>query len=132
MPGILTYLKRRVRSFRYAFQGIGYLLREQPNARIHAAATLGVLLCGWWLGLSPWEWAVMLLCIGLVLAAEAINSAVEALVDLVSPDHHPLAGKAKDLAAGAVLICALIAALAWAVIHIPKLLERWEAWQAAG
>lgn len=111
----------RLLSFRYAFQGIGNLLRTQPNARIHLLATVAVLAFGWYLHLSPSEWCIIIVCISAVWAAEAFNTAVEYLVDLVSPQYHPLAGKAKDVAAAAVLICAIGACLVGFIIFGPKI-----------
>ena len=86
-----------------------YALRTQPNAQIHAVITVGALALGAWLGLSRAEWAILTLTIGLVWAAELLNTALEALVDLASPSLHPLAKVAKDVSAAAVLITAIIA-----------------------
>lgn len=127
MKGIISYLQGRVRSFGYAFKGIGLLFSTQANARIHLVAMVAVAAVGWWLGLQAWEWCLIVLCIGLVLAAEAFNSSIEFLTDLASPDIHPLAEKTKDLAAGAVLITVIFAAIVWAIIHVPKLIALWEA-----
>ena len=102
---------RLARSISYAFRGIGILLRTQANARIHAVATLLVVAAGFWFRISRGEWCAVIAVIGLVWTAEGLNTALEAVVDLVSPEQHPLAGRAKDVAAGAVL-CAAIAALA--------------------
>ena len=101
--------RSRVESFRFAFSGIWYTLRTQPNTQIHAVVTVGVLALGAWLGLSRAEWAILTLTIGLVWAAELLNTALEALMDLVSPDIHPLARVAKDVSAAAVLITAIVA-----------------------
>lgn len=112
-------LGKRIRSFGYAFRGIGMLF-GQPNACIHAAVTAVVILCGLWLGLAAWEWSVVALCIGGVLMAEAFNTAIEALCDKVSPDYDPLIGRAKDLAAGAVLLFVIAAVVAGLVVFLPK------------
>ena len=106
---------RLARSFGYAFRGIGILLRTQANARIHAVATLFAVAAGFWFGVSRGEWCAVIAAIGLVWTAEGLNTALEAVVDLVSPEQHPLAGRAKDVAAGAVL-CAAIAAFAIGVL----------------
>ncbi len=98
------------RSFGYAFRGIGTLLRTQANARIHAAATILAVAAGFWFDISRGEWLAIIGAIGLVWVAEGLNTAVEAVVDLISPERHPLAERAKDVAAGAVL-CAALAAL---------------------
>ena len=97
------------RSFRYAFRGAACCLRER-NFRFHtalAAYMFGYLLIFDWFTLTRGEWAALILTTALVLFAEAVNTAVEALVDLVSPGRHPLAAKAKDVGAGAVLICSI-------------------------
>lgn len=115
---------KRLLSFKYAFQGLRDLFRTQPNARIHLLAAALVIVMGCWLGLSQAEWGLIMLCIFVVLAAEAFNTALEYLTDLVSPDFHPLAGKTKDGAAAAVLLSALGAALTGLFILGPKLWER--------
>ena len=101
-------------AFGYAFAGLGTAWRTQRNVRIHAVAAVAVVAAGALLRLAPLAWAVVALAIGLVLTAELVNTAVEACVDLVSPQDHPLAKAAKDVAAAAVLVASL-AALAVAV-----------------
>ena len=109
-------LQKRIKSFAYAFTGIGSFLRKEHNAWIHCIAIIIVTITGFIIGISRMEWVAGLL---LVLAAEAFNTAIERLVNLVSPDYHPIAGDVKDIAAGAVLICAVTAALVGAIIFIP-------------
>lgn len=96
-----------VRSFQYALTGLAHLLRTQRNARIEAV--IGAMACAaaWWLGIGRVEWAVLLFTCALVLILEGLNTAVEAAVDLASPEHHDLAKLAKDMAAGMVLIAAI-------------------------
>ena len=89
----------RVQTFRYAFRGLATLLVTQANARIHALATVAVVGLGLWLGLGRLEWLALVLAIGAVWCLEAVNTAIEALCDLVSPDYHPLVERAKDVAA---------------------------------
>src|SRR6476620_7913806 len=98
---------QRGRSFRCAFHGLAISLRTQAHARLHAVATVAVVGLGWMLHLAPWEWCVVSIAVGLVWMAETFNTALELLVDLVSPEQHPQAGRIKDLAAGAVLAAAL-------------------------
>lgn len=112
----------RARSFGYAWKGIKTLISNEHNARIHLFATVCVVIAGVLLGLSVIEWAVVAICIGGVFMAEALNSAVEALCDKVSPEYDPLIGKAKDMAAGAVLLFVCGAAVAGLCVFVPKLL----------
>lgn len=117
-----NYIIKRIKSFKWAFKGLFDLFRNHPNAQIHLLAVLVVAAAGFCLGLSTVEWCLVLLCMVLVIGMEAMNTALEYLTDLVSPAHHPLAGKAKDVAAGAVLICAIGAVVVAAIIFVPKLL----------
>ena len=115
-------LKKRVASFRYAFRGLIDLFKSQVNARIHGAAAAAVVLAGFYFQISRTEWIALSLCILLVFSLEAINTAIEYLTDLVSPDFHPLAGKAKDVAAAAVLLAALGAVIVGLIIFLPRVL----------
>jgi len=91
-------------SFKFAVQGIGSVLKREQNMRLHVLAAFVVLAAGVWTGLSESEWLIVLLVIGGMLALEMMNSAIERVVDLASPDIHPLAKEAKDIAAGADLV----------------------------
>jgi diacylglycerol kinase len=117
-------LFRTIRSFRYAVAGLFYLVRTQPNFRVHLTAAIAALGAGLVLEISAIEMVAMLLTIGLVLVLESLNTAIEAVVDLASPGPHPLARIAKDVAAGAVLIAALIAVLVGVIVLGPRLLAR--------
>ncbi len=108
-------------SFGYAWRGVARSA-GQRNMRIHLALGLAAALLGLGLGLAPVEWAVLALTIGLVLAAEAFNTAIEQAVDLASPARHPLAGAAKDAAAGGVLIAAVAAVAVALALFGPRLL----------
>lgn len=112
-----------MRSFGYAFSGIRTLLHDEHNSRIHVFAMACVVVCGFLLGISRMEWCVVALCCGGVLMGEAMNSAVEAIADLVSPEFHPLIKKAKDVGAAGVLMMAIAAATAGLIIFIPKILS---------
>jgi diacylglycerol kinase len=116
-----SYLQQRWRSFGYAFQGVITLLRTQPHARVHLLAAVIVIAMGFYFEVSRLDWVILCVCITLVLAAEAFNTAIEFLTDLVSPDHHTLAGKAKDTAAAAVLICAVGAVIMGLLVFWPYL-----------
>lgn len=111
-----------MRSFRYGFAGIGQLLSEEHNSRIHLVATVAVIALGAVCRISAGEWCAVALCIGLVFMAEAMNSAVEALCDLVMPEYHPLIKKAKDIAAAGVLMAAIAAVVVGGIIFVPKII----------
>lgn len=113
-------MRDRLRSFEYAAKGIRCLLAETPNARIHLSMALAVVGSGFLFRISVTEWCLCILCIALVMMAEGFNSALEYLTDLVSPGLHELAGKTKDVAAGAVLLASLGAALVGLIIFLPK------------
>ena len=112
---------RRWKSFGHAFRGLGYLLCSQPHARLHALATVAVAGLGFALKISRGEGLALVLAVGLVWMAEAVNTALESLADAVHPDHHPLVGRAKDVAAAAVLVSAIAAAVVGLWIFIPRL-----------
>jgi diacylglycerol kinase len=114
-------MKRRFNSFKYAFKGLSIFFRTQPNALIHLFAAVSVIIAGLWFRVSSQEWLWIILGIGLVFTAEAFNTAVEFLVDIVSPEYNPLAGKVKDLAAGAVLMAAITAFSIGVLIFWPYL-----------
>jgi len=116
------FLKRAI-SFRHAFSGIAYALRTQPNTWIHVAATVAVLLLAILLRLPAVHVAILILTIGVVWTAELVNTSIEALVDLASPNHHPLAKISKDPAAAAVLAAAVAAVLVGLLILGPPLLK---------
>jgi diacylglycerol kinase (ATP) len=109
------------KSFVYALQGLVFMLRSQPNAWVHLLATLAVCAAGLYFGLSRDEWLWTCAAIVLVWSAEAFNTALEQLADALHPQHHPGIGRAKDLAAGAVLIAAIGAAVIGVVVFWPHL-----------
>ena len=102
-----AFFHSRWLSFQYAFSGIAYVLRTQKNAWIHTVATLMAVILGIWLRISATSWAILLITIAAVWSAECINTAVEAAVDLISPQRHPLAKMAKDASAAGVLFVAI-------------------------
>lgn len=117
-----SFWRRRSVGFRVAFRGIAILVRTQFHARIHLLATIVVIVAGISCSVSRTEWCLLVLSIGLVWASEAVNTAIEAAVDLASPEFHELAGSAKDVAAGAVLLASLAAAVVGGLIFGPRLL----------
>ncbi len=104
------FLRTRRRSFAWAFRGLVYAFKTQPNIWVHAVATLLVIAVSIWLQISKIEWLAIIMAIGLVWVAELMNTVAETIVNISSPDKHPLARIAKDLAAAAVLITAIVAA----------------------
>ena len=114
-------MKKLIKSFGYAFRGIGQAFKSEPNMRIHLTITLFVIAGGFLLHISVTEWFVCLLCVGLVVGAELLNTSIEKLVDLVSPEYNPKAGKVKDLSAGAVMVGAIISAIIGIIIFAPKI-----------
>ena len=114
------YFKKRAASFGYAFKGVRILVFTQPHIIIHLVAAAIVIAAGFLYGISKTEWLFIVIAIALVLVTEAINTAIEFTIDLISPNHHPVAGKAKDVAAAAVLIAAFFAVIVGLVVFLPK------------
>jgi len=112
-------IRARLASFKYAFQGLGHVLRAEHNFVVHLAAAIAVIALGAILQISKAEWLIIILCIGLVLITEILNTAIEWLVDLVSPQRNEKAGKIKDIAAAGVLIAALVALVVGIVVFVP-------------
>jgi diacylglycerol kinase (ATP) len=115
-------------SFRYAFAGLRYLLWTQRNAKIHTALGLLAIALGVALEIDRYEWLALTLTIAIVLAAEGVNTAIEAAVDLASPAYHPLAKIAKDVGAGTVLLTAVAAVIVGMLVFLPHLIPfvlRW-------
>jgi diacylglycerol kinase len=112
-----------IKAFRYALSGFLYAVRTQWNMRFHVFSSVVVLILSFVLNISHAEWCIVLLCIGGVFSAELINTAIEVTIDIVSPEYNERAGKAKDLAAAAVLAVCIAAAIAGGIIFIPKILH---------
>lgn len=113
----------RALSFKFAWQGFKALLRYEHNARIHVVAAVAVIIAGVLFRISAMEWIAVMLCIGMVISAEALNSSVEALADRITEDHDPLIGRAKDFGATAVTILALASVAVGLIIFIPKIIS---------
>lgn len=114
------YIVKRKHAFQFAFYGIRELIQES-HFKIHLIAAAVVVLFGILLKVSFLEWSILIVCIGMVLTAEAINSAIETTCDLVMPSRHPLVKRIKDIAAGAVLIAAATVVVAGLLIFLPRL-----------
>lgn len=118
----MSFLKKQILSFKFAFDGIADVYRSEVNLKIHVTAAVIVFFAGWYFNISTTEWCLVVLCIASVITAEMFNTALEYLTDLVTPEYHLLAQKTKDAAAGAVLIMAFGAAITGMIIFLPKLL----------
>lgn len=114
-------LRARLKSFRYAWRGLAVLIKTQHNSRIHLLATTVVMITGFVLRLAADQWCLLILAMALVWTTEAVNTAIELLADVVSPEHHPAIGRCKDVAACAVLISAAAAAAIGAIVFLPAL-----------
>jgi undecaprenol kinase len=115
-------IQNRYRSFRAALRGLGWLIVSERHFQLHLVAAFAAVLLGLVLGLAAMEWAILVLTIGLVLVAEAINTAIEHTIDLTVRQIDPLARTAKDVGAAGVLIAALISVLVGCLLFLPKLL----------
>ena len=115
--------KRLSRSFKAAFEGIASTYKKEQNIKIHTFIAIFVIVFGFFFKINYIEWLVCLVLIGFMLMAEFFNTAIEYVVDLASPDIHPLAKAAKDTASAGVLMMAIIAAVTGLVIFVPKLIE---------
>ena len=111
-----------MQSFKYAFNGLRILLHEESNAWIHFCIAICVLVAGFVFKISMCEWIIVVFCIGFVFALELLNSAIENMADFVSKEYHDLIKKTKDLAAGAVLVGAIITAIIGLIIFVPKII----------
>lgn len=127
MNKIKGFFVSRAHSFGHALRGLWYVIRTQRNAWIHTVVTILVVLVAFWLRLPLRDWAVLFLTIAMVWTAEFINTALEAVVDMASPQQHPLAKVGKDVGAAAVLLAALAAILVGLLILGPPLWDKVQA-----
>ena len=114
--------RKRGKAFKYAWQGFKALVRYEHNARLHLVAAAVAVVAGIFFRIAPWEWCAVAVCIGAVISAEALNSAVEALADRITTERDPMIGRAKDLGATAVTLLALTAVVVGAIIFVPRLI----------
>jgi diacylglycerol kinase len=115
-----NFFTRRITSFGHAFRGLSYVLSTQTNAKIHVFAMCCVAIAGYISSISITEWCILTVTISTVIAMEIMNTALETLTDLVSPEYNKLAGIAKDAAAAAVLVTAIGAVIVGMLIFVPK------------
>lgn len=109
-------VKKLYQAVLYALRGVKLAVLEQKNIQIQLVASIVVISMGVYFNISKIEWCILFLTIGLVLGLEIVNSAIENLVDLVTKEHHPLAGKVKDMAAGAVLVASFLSVVIGVII----------------
>lgn len=119
----MTPITKEFKSFGYAFRGIWQLITNERHAKFHCIATIFVVAAGVFFHISKTEWLLVILTIGIVIGLEAINTAIEKLSDVVSPQQDKRIAYVKDIAAGAVLICAISAAIIGCLIFVPYLLN---------
>lgn len=112
----------RARAFTFALKGIWTMLREEPNSVAYGLITVGIIALGLWLEIGRYDWAIIFLAGGALWSAEAFNTAIERAADAVTLEHHPLIGKAKDVAAGAVLLASIGALVAVLFVLVPYFL----------
>ncbi len=114
-------IKARLKSFKYAFNGLKILIKEEHNARIHLFAAISAIGLGIFFNISICEWIAIVFAIGFVISLEIVNSAIENIADFISPQKHDKIKKIKDLAASAVLIAAFCALIIGLLVFFPKL-----------
>lgn len=115
--------KKLINSFKYAFKGLGSAVKSERNMKIHFTMMMLVIIAGIFFNIAIWEWITCFILFGLVIGMECVNTAIEIIVDMVSPKYNEAAGRVKDIAAGGVLACAIGAAVAGIFIFLPKVLE---------
>jgi diacylglycerol kinase (ATP) len=116
-------LKSRLQSFRFALNGLRFLLKYEHNSRIHSIAAIAVIILGLLLKIDLTEWSLLIIVIGMVFITELLNSSLESFADSMKPEWNDMIGKAKDYSAAAVLIAAIISLLVGVIIFVPKLLD---------
>ncbi|WP_276359149.1 diacylglycerol kinase family protein [Daejeonella sp. H1SJ63] len=116
-------MKKFIRGFYFAFSGLGYAFKTQRNFRVHCAAAVIVSVLSYYLNLNTSEWLWIIAAMAIVLIAELMNTSIETLVDLISPEYHVKAGIAKDVAAAMVLLSAITALIIGAIILLPKIID---------
>ena len=119
-----SFFRSRVLAFKYAFEGWWYVLRTQRNAWIHATLSAAVIVMGIWLQLDRYDWGLLIIAIAMVWIAEFLNTAIEAILDLVHPEYHAMVKAGKDVGAAAVLIAAGASVLIGLLVLGPPLWER--------
>lgn len=116
-----NFIKGRLKGCVYAFKGGILLLKTEASIQVQFVIAILITIAGFYFKISPTEWMIQTLCIGMVMSIEGLNTAIEEIADFVHPDFHNKIGKIKDIAAGAVGIAALIAVIVAGIIYVPKI-----------
>ncbi|MDO5971028.1 diacylglycerol kinase family protein [Flavivirga aquimarina] len=116
-----SFIVNRLKSVGYAFKGALLLLRTEASIKIQFVIAIILTFVGFYYNISPTEWVIQLLCIGVVMSIEGVNTAIEAIADFIHPEHHNKIGLIKDIAAGAVFIASFFAIIIGFIIYIPKI-----------
>src|SRR5690554_5348853 len=116
-------MKKVIRSFQFAIEGIGYAIKTQKNLKIHGFIAIVAILLSLYFQIERWEWIVLLLVFAMVLTSELLNTAIERTIDLITQDYHEYAKCAKDVAAGAVLISAIIAVIIGFLLFFERIVK---------
>lgn len=115
-----SFLINRIKSVGYAFKGAMYLFRTEASIKIQVCCAIAITMAGFYFDISKTEWVFQIICIGVVMSLEGMNTAIEGISDFIHPERHDAIGKIKDIAAGAVFIAAICAAIVALIIYIPK------------
>jgi diacylglycerol kinase (ATP) len=118
---MINFIINRIKSFKPALKGLFWLFKNEANAQVHLLATIVVIFAGFYFKIDQKDWLFLCFAIGLVIAAEALNTAIEKLVDLLHPQNHKQAGLVKDLAAAGVLIASMVSVVIAAFVFVPKI-----------
>ena len=119
----MKFVTGRLKSVQYVFQGIFYLVRNEPPVIVHTLTSLMWVILGFSFGITTNEWIIQLLCIGIVLSVEGLNTAVEKLCDFVHPEHHKTIGIVKDIAAGSVGFAVIPVTIVLMIIYYPYVMQ---------
>lgn len=114
----MSYFKKRIKSFGHAFNGLFHAIKSEAHLKIHLLAVVIVCAAGWHFEVSRTEWLALILCFGLVIGLELINTAIEKLADKLHPEHDPVIGQVKDIAAAAVLVAAIISVVVAGIVFL--------------
>ena len=118
----MDFIKTRLKSLQYVFQGVYYLVKNEPPVIVHILTSLAWVILGFYFQITTNEWIIQLLCIGIVLSVEGLNTAIEKICDFVHPEHHKTIGIIKDIAAGSVAFAVIPATIVLCIIYYPYVL----------